>query len=88
MNKQQTIDALHEGPTAITFIKKDETMRTMKATLKEQFLPEQTDVEEHVQKKSPNPNVCVVYDLEKQGWRSFRWDSLKIVNGYQYENNE
>jgi len=87
MNKEQTLERLHEGPTTITFTKKDGTLRTMKATLKEDFLPRQIDVEEHAQKRKPNPDVCAVFDLEVEGWRSFRWDSLMIVDGYEYTKN-
>jgi hypothetical protein len=49
----------------------------MQCTLKEALLPAQIDVEESVQKKTPNPDVLAVYDVTAQGWRSFRWDSLK-----------
>jgi len=87
MNKEQTLEALHKGPTAITFIKKDGTIREMEATLNEEFLPKQTDIEEHIQKRKPNPDVCSVWDVDVEGWRSFRWDSLKIVDGYEYTKN-
>lgn len=30
-------------------------------------------------KKKANPDICVVYDLEKDAWRSFRWDRLTNV---------
>jgi hypothetical protein len=39
-------------------------------------LPAQTDLEEAVQKKTPNPEVLAVWDLENKGWRSFRYDSV------------
>lgn len=26
--------------------------------------------------RKTNPEVCVVFDLEKQEWRSFRWNSI------------
>lgn len=31
--------------------------------------------------RKDNPDVCVVFDLEKQEWRSFRWDSLQFICG-------
>lgn len=60
----------------VTFIKKDGTERKMRCTLREDLLPAQTDLEEAVQKKTPNPDVLAVWDLENEGWRSFRYDSI------------
>ena len=60
----------------VTFIKKDGTQRSMRCTLQPELLPAQTDLEEAVQKKTPNPDVLAVWDLEKEGWRSFRYDSI------------
>lgn len=69
-------NALHEGIVEVVFIKKDGTERKMKCTLKADLLPAQTDLEEAVQKKTPNPAVLAVWDLENEGWRSFRYDSV------------
>lgn len=69
-------DALHNGVVEVMFIKKDGTERKMICTLKADLLPAQTDLEEAVQKKTPNPDVLAVWDLEAQGWRSFRFDSI------------
>lgn len=60
----------------VVFIKKDGTERTMVCTLKADLLPAQTDLEESVQKKTPNPDVLAVWDIENAGWRSFRYDSI------------
>ena len=67
---------LHEGILNIRFIKKDGSERAMRCTLKADHLPEQTDIEEYVQKKASNPDVLAVWDLDKQAWRSFRYDSV------------
>jgi hypothetical protein len=48
----------------------------MYCTLKPDLLPAQTDLEEAVQNKTPNPDVLKVWDLEKSAWRSFRFDSI------------
>jgi len=69
-------NALHEGIVEVVFIKKDGTERKLKCTLKADLLPAQTDLEEAVQKKTPNPDVLAVWDLENEGWRSFRYDSV------------
>lgn len=67
---------LHEGQVRVVFVKKDGTERRMLCTLKPELLPVQTDIEEAVQKKTPNPSVLAVWDLENEGWRSFRFDSI------------
>ena len=68
--------ALHNGVVEVLFLKKDGTERRLICTLKADLLPAQTDLEEAVQKKTPNPDVLAVWDTENQGWRSFRWDSI------------
>lgn len=68
--------ALFDDVVEVLFVKKDGTERRMICTLKPTLLPTQTDLEEVVQKKTPNPDVLAVWDLENQGWRSFRYDSV------------
>ena len=62
----------------VDFIKKDGTQRKMRCTLRPDLLPPQTDLEEAVS-KTPSATSLAVWDLENEGWRSFRWDSLKAV---------
>ena len=67
---------LFENVVNVLFIKKDGTERKLICTLKPDLLPVQTDLEEAVQKKTPNPDVLAVWDIENKGWRSFRYDSI------------
>ena len=67
---------LQTGIANVTFLKKDGTQRNLLCTLLPSELPTQTDLEEAVQKKTPNPEVLAVWDLENKGWRSFRYDSV------------
>jgi hypothetical protein len=67
---------LFENVVNVLFIKKDGTERKLICTLKPDLLPVQTDLEEAVQKKTPNPDVLAVWDIENEGWRSFRYDSI------------
>ena len=60
----------------VTFTKVDGTERVMKCTLNEDLIPQTTRSE--TPRKS-NPDVCAVWDLENQSWRSFRWDSIQTV---------
>ena len=59
----------------LTFIKKDGTERKMRCTLRDDLLPAQEE-SASAQKKTPNPEVLAVWDLENSGWRSFRYDSV------------
>ena len=79
MNQQEIKAALHANVCTVTFTKVNGDERVMQCTLKEDLLPAQTDIEEAIEKKSkkPNPDVLAVFDVTAQGWRSFRWDSLK-----------
>lgn len=74
-------EILHQGTVTVNFIKKDGTERKLVCTLAANLLPPQTDLEEAVQKKAPNPDILAVWDLENEGWRSFRFDS---VIGFSY----
>ena len=85
MGKSEVLELLHNETVDLEFIKKDGSLRVMTATLRADQLPAQVDLEEAVQKKTPNPEVMAVFDLINQGWRSFRWDSLKTVNGVAFE---
>ena len=67
---------LRKGEVNVKFIKKDGSERDMRCTLKAELLPEQTDLEEQVQKKTPNADLLAVWDLDKNAWRSFRIDSI------------
>lgn len=71
------------GEVRLVFTKKDGTDREMICTTNSDLIPsapivESTDAEPKKEKKV-NEDVMPVYDLEAQGWRSFRWDSIKEV---------
>jgi hypothetical protein len=85
MGKSEVLELLHNETVDLEFIKKDGSVRVMTATLRADKLPTQIDLEEAVQKKAQNPDVMAVFDLINQGWRSFRWDSLKTVNGVAFD---
>lgn len=77
-------ELLQTGEIIVNFTKKDGTVRSMRATTCPDLVPARP-VNEQVQtrKKQPNPDVIPVYDLDVQGWCSFRWDSVRSVRlGY------
>ena len=59
----------------VTFTKKDGSERILKCTLKEDVLPEVQNKET----KEKSQEALAVWDVESEGWRSFRWDSIKSV---------
>lgn len=63
------VDKLREEVLVVTFRKKDGTLRDMKCTLMEDFLPE-------TKGSGSYTGITTVYDVEKEGWRSFRTDSV------------
>lgn len=75
--KDWLLSLLRSEIVELTFTKKDGTERIMKCTLAEQKIPS-----EHVPKgteRAKSDEAVAVFDLENQGWRSFRWDSLKNI---------
>lgn len=98
MDRSNVNELLSSGKVEVVFTKKDGTTRIMKCSLSKEFVPEQLEmallskefVPEQVDmaleegKKKVNPDVQAVYDIEAQGWRSFRWDSVQTVNGKNF----
>jgi hypothetical protein len=48
--------------------------------LSENFIPEATNSENSATTRKKSDEALAVWDIEAQGWRSFRWDSVKTVN--------
>ena len=77
---QNWLKGLLKGTTAeITFTKVDGSERVMLCTLNESILPK-IEVDESKPVKVLSNEVLRVWDVEKEAWRSFRWDSIKAVN--------
>jgi uncharacterized pyridoxamine 5'-phosphate oxidase family protein len=66
------------GKVVVSFMKKDGTARKMTCTLSEEFIPSEKMPKNTG--KSQNSDVLAVFDLEKDEWRSFRWDSVTEIN--------
>jgi len=72
--------ALEEGVVFVNFTKANGEVRKMKCTLADSMLPkEATEQSENTKTRKPNPDIQVVWDLEKNGWRSFRLDSVNEI---------
>ena len=72
----------------VEFTKADGTLREMRCTLDPARLPEvlvesgpvDGIVKESKQRKAPDPESIRVFDLDKNEWRSFRFDRLQKVS--------
>jgi len=77
--RNELIGKLKNNVCVVVFEKKDGTERSMKCTLQEDIIPQATKEDPLSQKKirALNEEVLPVWDTEKEGWRSFRVDSVK-----------
>jgi uncharacterized phage-like protein YoqJ len=68
---------LRDLDVTIEFVKKDGSLRKMICTLSESKIPiEKTPKNTG---KAKTDDVLAVFDVENDGWRSFRWDSIKKI---------
>lgn len=75
-------DSLRAGIVRLSFVKvKDGEVRNMRATLNEKYIPEeQKPVGVCWVNKNETPETVKVYDLDVEGWRSFRINSLQTFD--------
>jgi len=80
---------LQKSEITVTFVKADGTDREMLCTLNWDYIPSTAIIssspvdgiikESKKPRKEPDPHSLRVFDLEKQEWRSFRFDRLKKI---------
>ena len=80
MTKTEILESLKAGKVDLEFIKADGTLRKMVATLSEDFIVYENAP---TNSKKQSEFALPVWDTEANGWRSFRWDSLKLVDGVE-----
>ena len=66
---------LREGVAEVTFTKVDGSERVMKCTLKSDLIPSESTPKGTG--KTHSPETLSVFDVESNGWRSFRWNTVK-----------
>lgn len=76
--KEELQESLRNGIYTIVFEKVNGEIREMRCTLGAAFLPPLVESENKAPKKE-NPDVLVVWDLDKEAWRSMRIDSIQTV---------
>lgn len=65
---------LRDGIVNLTFVKKDGTIREMRATLKEDLVASTSGTGKKV-----NEDLIAVTDVDINEWRSVRYDSIKEI---------
>jgi hypothetical protein len=78
VEKEWLCSLLRERDVTVVFTKKDGSERKMNCTLSESKIP--SNFSKKDSKKSENNESVAVFDLEKEDWRSFRFDSVKEVH--------
>lgn len=74
-------ETLQKNVCRVTFTKVNGEERVMRCTLNEMMIPK-IESSESKKLKKENPEVQAVYDMDANGWRSFRWDSIKEFGLY------
>ena len=83
-DKYELKEILSTTVSTVVFTKVDGTERELKCTLLPEYLPQKPVVEGQQLlteglPKAENPSTLAVWDMENNGWRSFRTDSVKAV---------
>ena len=76
--REWLLGLLREREVTVKFTKKDGSERKMLCTLAENKIPSEKSPKNSGKTKSDE--ALAVFDLEKQSWRSFRFDSVKEIN--------
>jgi len=76
--KNWLLSLLRSEVVDITFTKKDGSERIMKCTLLESKIP--SEKMPKGTEKAKNDEVVPVFDIENDGWRSFRWESIRAIH--------
>jgi hypothetical protein len=83
MTKSEILEKLKAGEVSIEFIKANGTLRNMRATLSESLFSYEAPIQNGSTGKKTSDFSLPVWDMEANGWRSFRWDSLKVVDNVE-----
>jgi len=85
ITKDELVEKLQNESVSVTFTKADGSERTMVCTKMVSKIPEaQHPKTEKVAKLDENGNIVesdliTVFDLEKEGWRSFNFSKIKSI---------
>ena len=79
VNRRWLNQLLSDGIVTVKFTKKDGTDRSMVCTLSQRVIPNEYSPKSE-DKREKSGEAIAVFDVEKEGWRSFRWDSVKSIS--------
>lgn len=87
--KEWLMSHLKAGKVTVVFTKRDGSERTMKCTTDPTYIlfKDPKFIESNSLNVSANNGVLPVYDVEANGWRSFRWDSILRVELTESQSN-
>jgi hypothetical protein len=90
--KYELKQILDNNIVTVVFTKVDGTERELKCTLLPEYLPSKPVVAGQQLlteglTRAENPNTISVWDMENNGWRSFRTDSVKNVTTHETRNS-
>ena len=74
--REVLVEGLKRNLMKVVFTKANGEERIMNCTLHDSVLPESTMLEST---KKVNPDTISVWDIDANGWRSFRMDSIKDI---------
>ena len=79
------IEYLRCNTVKVNFEKADGTIREMRCTLRDDLIPPASkDPVTQKKVREVNEEVVVVWDLEKESWRSFRIDRMNSMEKYEF----
>jgi hypothetical protein len=84
LNAQDVRDILKENIVEVVFEKKDGTLRRMFCTLIPEFLPSKGE-QILTQASEPSDNIITCWDLECDDWRSFKLNTVKLLEAEKVE---
>jgi hypothetical protein len=74
-------DTLTDNQVQVDFVKADGTFRSMTCTLNEGLGAKRVNkLSTEKPELSDKKEICVVWDCNANGWRSFRWDRLRKIS--------
>lgn len=80
-NREEILAGMRNEVVEVHFTKEDGSQRVLKGTLKTDLLPSNApSLEEQTIFHKNHPNLVQCWDVVKNGWRSFRMDSVHYAN--------
>lgn len=73
MKREELIDLLGKGNVKVVFTKVDGSERTMLCTKQMDAIPSESLPKGN---RPTSNHLCIVWDLEAKGWRSFNFDNV------------